>query len=383
MKELKALRERVDELEDHQAKLTERVGSRAIVQPYTAKAFDFGGQVSSLFTHMSGNGGSATGHLVTLAELYLKAQVNDEWSVFATPGFFTFNGGLLDNPATPFNSSDPTFTAGDVSTSRTFLSRVYGQWKPSDLFQLQGGIVGSPHGTTNREYFIPSRMIAQSSLHTRLFLTNQLYPQLVEGLKATGKFAVGDNDSVDYDAYFGAEPDSATDGIGGGRLGYLFGKLGLSIAANYGIGTRQGSSTPATNFGALQSPFSSSFNTKRDYRFGGLDLDWRKGAFLMKTEGYYSQEAGFGDQIAASTEWAWFALDAFGLTYRFDYYDSGSDLNVFALAVRPRGISTEHVIGLCYNPDPAVRLRLDLHHNNLPNTSNSVDFINLSWSISF
>lgn len=383
LKELKALRERVDELEEHQSKLSERVGSRAIVQPYTAKAFDFGGQVSSLFTYMSGDGGATAGHLVTLAELYLKAQINDEWSLFAAPGFYTFNGGLLDNPATPANASDPTLIRDDVTQSRTFLSRIYGQWKPNDAFQVQGGIIGSPHGTTNREYFIPSRMIAQANLHTRLFLSNQLYPQLIEGLRASGKITVGSDDWVDYDVYYGTEPDSSSDGIGGARLAYVFGKQGLTVAANYGSGTRQGSATPATNFGALQSPFPNTFNSTRDYRLAGVDIDWRKGAFMMKSEGYYSMEAGFADQIAASSEWTWFAVDALGLTYRFDYYDSGSDLNVFALAVTPRGIATEHVVGLCYNPDPSVRLRLDMHHINLPNTGDAVQFVNFSWSISF
>ena len=383
LKELKALRERVDELEDQQSKLSERVGSRAIVQPYTAKSFDFGGQTSSLFTYMSGESDHAAGHLVTLAELYLKAQVNDEWSLFVAPGFYTFNGGLLDNPVTVGNASDPAFTSDDITQSRLFLSRAYGQWKPGDRFQLQGGVIGSPHGTTNREYFIPARMIAQGSLHTRLFLSNQLYPQLIEGLRASGKLTVGTDDWVDYDVYVGAEPDSANDGVGGARLAYMLGKLGLSVAANYGLGTRTGAAIPATNFGALQSPFPNYVNGTRDYHFAGVDVDWRKGSFMMKSEAYYSGEEGFGDQKAASTEWTWFALDTFGLTYRFDYYDAGSDLNVFAAAVLPRGICTEHVIGLCYNPDPAVRLRLDLHHNNLPRTGDAVQFANFSWSISF
>ena len=84
-----------------------------------------------------------------------------------------------------------------------------------------------------------------------------------------------------------------------------------------------------------------------------------------------------------SAETTWFVTPEWGVSYRFDYYDAGSDLNVFVASVRPRGTSTEHVIGCAYNPHPSVRFRLDFHHNNLPNTSDTVDYVNLSWSFSF
>ena len=247
-KELKALKARVDEIEDQQSKISERVGDRAIVQAYTARSLDFGGHMSSLFTYMHGDGGSATGHMVTLLELFLRAQIDDHWSLFATPGFYTFNGALLDNPATVSIPGDPTFTPDDSAQAKTFLSRVYGQWKLGDSLQVQGGIVGTPHGTTNREYFIPSRTIAEASLHTRYFMGNQLYPQVVEGVRASGKYTLGDTGNwLDYDAYVGVQSDSPADALYGARLGHVFGDLGLTIAANVGAGTRAGSLTPTTN----------------------------------------------------------------------------------------------------------------------------------------
>ena len=66
------------------------------------------------------------------------------------------------------------------------------------------------------------------------------------------------------------------------------------MAANFGQGTRAGSTTPTMNFGVLQSPFPQSFNLTRGYQFGGVDVDWRTGDFMFKGEAYYSGEDGIG-----------------------------------------------------------------------------------------
>ncbi|HEB53647.1 MAG TPA: hypothetical protein ENI87_10385 [bacterium] len=377
--------ERLDEIEDTQAETAEKVGGRAVVQAFNAAQLDIGGHVSSLFTHMEGERGTDTGHVVSLIELFVKAKIDDEWSLFAAPGFYTFNGALLDNPATPTVAGDPTFTADTAAVENLFVSRIYGEWRPSDLLQVQAGVVGSPHGPSNREYFIPSRNIAQANLHNRVFLANQLYPQNLRGVKSSGKYMIGDTDWIDYDAYIGVSGTAAGDSLGGARLGYTFGDSGLSIALNYGRGTRTGSATPSTNFPALQSPFLSTRNMTRDYSFGGLDVDWRQGPYVFKGEAYYSGEKNMRDQKAFSGEFTYFVTPAWGLTYRYDYYSAGSDLNVLlpTPAVVPLGFSTEHVVGISYNPSPSVRLRLDIHHNNLPNTSDTVDYVNVSWSLSF
>lgn len=387
-KELKELRERLDELEDQQVKTSEKLGSRALAQAYSALSLDVGGHVTSVFSYIDGEADTEIGHQVSLIELYLKAKLDEQWSLFATPGFYTFNGALLDNPATPTTAGDPSFIRDEIATSDTFLSRILAEWKYSDALTVQGGVVGSPHGITNREYFIPSRAVAAGNLHTRLFLSNQLYPQLLEGLKVSGKLPVG-GDTVEYDVYYGTEPDSASDAVYGARLAYVMSDLGLTVAGNYGRGTRETLPTAPvnltlTNFGALQSPYSGQFNLGRDYEFGGLDLDLRSGDLMMRTELYYSREDGFLDQKAASTEWTWWlGQGKWGVTYRFDYYERGSDLNVFAASVQSLNWVTEHVVGLNFNPNNSVRLRLDLHHMNLPNTDDTVDFVNFSWSASF
>lgn len=384
-KELKELRERIDEIEEMQFENSERLGDRALVQAFSARSFDLGGHVTSLFTAMDGEASTAAGHLVSLVELFVKAELDDDWSLFASPGFYTFNGGLLDSPLTPTTAGDPTFTADTAATENLFVSRIYGEWKPSDGFRVQGGIVGSPHGTTNREYFIPARTIAANPMSSRVFLANQLFPQNLRGLKASGKLTVGESDWVEYDVYYGGQTDIAGGGddpIYGGRAGYTFGDLGLTVAANVGRGTRQGAATPATNAAVLQSPFTASYFTTRDYEFAGLDVDWRKGAFIFKGEAYVSSESGLADQRALSAETTYFVHPQWGVSYRYDFYDAGGDILPIPLRV-DLGHATEHVIGIAYNPHPSVRLRLDLHHTSLPNTPNEVQFVNLSWSLSF
>lgn len=389
-KALADMKERVDELEDQQAKLLEQVGGRAVLQAYTARNLDFGGHVSSLFSYMHGDEGNRSGHVVSLLELYLKAHLDDNWSVFATPGFYLFNGALLNDPAT-VTMSDPSFISDESADARIFLSRLEAQWRNGDALQVTGGVIGSPHGTTNREYFIPARTIAQGSLHTRMFLNNALYPQQIAGVRASGKQAVTGSDRIEYDVYFGAQDDSPDHPVGGARIAYEFADIGLSVAANYGRGRRPGlgGADLLTNVPLLQSPFPAEFNGTRDYEFGGLDVYWRLGDFISKSELYYSGEDGYRDQRALSTEWTWFASPKLGLSYRFDYYDRGSDQIVVAIsptiATMPfdLGHATEHVFGICYDPRPSVRLRLDLHHLSMPKSDDVVDYLNLSWSLSF
>lgn len=388
---LRELRERVDELEEQQARTYERVGGRAVAQAYTADSLDFGGHVTSLFTSMRGEAGTETGHVVSLLELFLHAKLDESWSLFATPGFYVFHGPLLDDPTTPSVAGDPAFLPQSNGEASTILSRLYGQWRDGDAIRVQGGIVGSPHGTTNREYFIPARTIGQGSLHTRVFQENQLYPQQLDGICVSGKLPLGSGvGRLEYDVYFGTEGNSPDDPIGGGRLAYVFGDIGLTVAANYGRGTRE-QLAPAdalANVGILQSPFPASFNGGRDYEFVGVDIDWRLGDFICKTEAYVSAEDGYADQRALSTEWTWFAAPEIGLSYRFDYYDPGADQRIvsvapFATVSLPLGHATEHAIGVCFDPQPSVRLRLDLHHLLLPDTDDTIDFLNLSWSVSF
>jgi len=380
--EIAEIRQRLDELEEQQLRFADRIGSRPLVQSYTGRSLDLGGHVSSLFTHMDGVDGNTAGHVVSILELYIKAQIDDQWSLFATPGIYLFNYGLLDDPGTPA-AWDPLLVSGDAASVNTFVARLLGEWRQGDALVIQGGMVGTPHGPANREYFIPARQIAQANLHTRYFLGNQLYPQQVVGGKVSGRFDLGEErPRLEYDVYFGTEAEQPDDGIGGARLAVHFAQSGLTLAANYGRGTRA-AADPTTNFGALQAPFPGSRFGTRDYEFVGLDCEWRQGDFIHKTEAYLSRERGFADQRAFSTETSWFFHPRWAVSYRFDYYDPGSDWNPLVSAIREQGHATEHVLGLCFLPSDSVRLRLDAHHLRLPRSDDNLNYCNLSWSISF
>jgi hypothetical protein len=389
---LQQLTQRIDELEEQQLKTADRVGGRAMFQAYTANSVDLGGHVTSVFTAMSGEGSTEVGHLVTLLELYLKARIDDHWSLFAAPAFYTFNGGLTDDPVTTTIVGDPVFTASETTLTDVFLSRAQAEYGFDDRLQLQAGLIGTPHGTTIREYYIPSRFVVAGNLHTRYFLGNQVFPQQLFGARASGKAALGDAQRLEYDAYFGSEDDSPADGIGGARLAFVTGANDVSIAANWGRGTREGfPPAPLTdpfplytaNVPFLQAPFPAQFNLTRDYEFAGIDVEWRTGPLLLRTEAYYSAERDVADQRAFSQEVNWFVADDVTLTYRFDYHDAGADLDPFGTAVRPLGHATEHVAGVCWSPNAGVRLRLDVHHQLLPNSDETVQFVNVSWSLSF
>lgn len=381
--ELTELRQRLEELEEQQVRILERIGSRPLAQSYSGRSLDLGGHVSSLFTHMDGVDGNTTGHVVSIFELYVKAQIDDQWSLFATPGVYLFNYGLLDDPATPA-AWDPRLEPGDNSSVDTYVARLLAEWRHRDELTVQAGMVGTPHGPANREYFIPARQIAQANLHTRYFLGNQLYPQQLLGGKLSGKLGFGDEQlRWEYDLYFGTEAEQPDDGIGGARLAMHFAGQGLTLAGNYGRGTRAATASPDTNFGALQAPFPGSRFATRDYEFFGIDVEWRQGDFLHRTEAYHSREQGFAAQRAFSSETSWFCHAQWALSYRFDYYDPGSDWNPLLSAVLDQGQATEHVFGICFLPTDSVRLRLDTHHLRLPRSDDSLNYWNLSWSISF
>ena len=93
----------------------------------------------------------------------------------------------------------------------------------------------------------------------------------------------------------------------------------------------------------------------------------------MRTELYYSNEEGQQDRKAFSQEQTFFIAPEVGLSYRFDYFDIGQGL----------GHSTEHAFGISYDPNPSVRLRLDAHHQLLPNSPDVFNFLNFSFSVSF
>ena len=376
---IQELQERIDELEELALETDERVGSRALWSAFGAKSVDLGGHVTSVFTHLEGDDASETGHFTTFLELFFKIQLDEKWSVFMAPGFLVDNFPNQTNPRVPAISNDNP-------TSSVFLARAYLEYQQSEAFGVQVGLIGTPHGIVNREYFVPSRLVGQGPLHVRQFLTNQLYAQLFTGAKASGRLNLDDkaNRAFIYDAYVGVETVNPNEVFTGGRAGYRIEDLGLEVAFNYSHGTRQTfAELNPTLIGlfplgvnALQSPFPSQPPTRGSYDVFGFDIDWRKNQWVSKIELYATAEENAQDKRVMSYQLSYFWTPQIATTYRFDYFDFGYNL----------GVAREHLVSLMYSPIEAVRFRLDAHRQQLPNVGPGADdltFVNLSMSASF
>lgn len=370
----KELLERIEELEAITADLEHKQSSTGPVHTFSAERISLGGHLTSVFTHIRAEDGNETGHAVTLAELFLTAEITDRLSVFVTPGFTHLT------PPAYINNRHPNLNASD-SLSDVLLARAYGEFRYHPLLNVQAGIIGTPHGITNREYFIPSRRLTSSNLHTRIFLDNMLYAQHLVGVKLSGQRLLGEHGtrSLGYDLYLGSEHADPNGSEWGLHVSHRWNDLGLSLAANYGHGGREsfsdlnGGLPTAFNVPILSSPFPGVSNVRNSYDFAGLDLDWRGERASLRLEAYRSWEEGQEDRKAFSVMPGFQLRDDTGLSYRFDYFAAGQGL----------GIATEHSLGIYYDYRPQARLRLDLAHQELPNSADAVDYLVLSFSLSF
>lgn len=376
--EIQELRDRITDLEDLVLETDEKVGSRALWNAYSdVDNVDLGGHLLSSFTHMDGDQGSETGHYITLLELFVKVKFDDNWSLFASPGFFNVTVANQTNQANPTLSPNNT----GLIVARSFL-----EYKDGEKFSVQAGVIGTPHGVTNREYFLPSRLILNGPSHVRTFLSNQLYALNMFGARAAGRINLEEDASraFIYDAYLGTATDNPNELLFGGRAGYRLEELGLEIALNYSHGTR---GTFAENnpmlaaFGAMnpivaQSPFPSAHPFRASYDVFGVDIDWRKDANFAKVEVYTTEEENFQDKDAVSFRVGRFWTPQFATTIGWDYFDYGYNL----------GVSRETTLGLMVEPIENIRIRLDSIYQQLPNVGPGIDdlaIFNLSFTAAF
>ncbi|MGR3220673.1 MAG: hypothetical protein ACUZ8H_12790, partial [Candidatus Anammoxibacter sp.] len=89
--------------------------------------------------------------------------------------------------------------------------------------------------------------------------------------------------------------------------------------------------------------------TTNDYNTVGLDLLYDKGRILWKNEVYVSLENEAPDRVTFYTQPSFRITDKWIGYYRYDYLDPGQGLPV----------STEHLVGLNYLPNPLVRIRAE------------------------
>jgi hypothetical protein len=214
---------------------------------------------------------------------------------------------------------------------------------------------------------------------TRLLTDNLLYPQILVGASVSGRVSDGGKDALQYDVYVGAETVDPGSPEAGARIGYEFGDSGLVLAVDYGHGRRPSFTQvtglpPSFNvpFGG-QYPWPTYSDVRHTYDFSGIDCDWHKGAWLLQSEAYYSAEQGMQDKIGVYVQPTFYFSPKWAISYRYDYFDPGEN----------RGYGTENVVTLLHDYDKNVRLRLDLHHLELPHSPSAADFVNFSFSTSF
>lgn len=375
--------ERIDELEEMLFDLDSRTGSRPPFLSFSGLSADLGGHVSTFSSFANGDASSVQNMSALFFELYVKAQIAEDWSLFATPGIYWYTDLQFadgQNPDSPLNGQD-TIT----------MQRAYGEYHPSDGVNFKFGRWGTGHGVITREYFVPTRLVAMAPMMVRVFGVDTLYPQKLDGLKFGGSRALGDK-TLEYSAYVGADTFDTKEFAVGGRAALVFDELGLSLAGNLGHGHRTGAGdlapppsmggpppgTPPVffNFPAFWSPFPAASDATNDYTFYGVDLDYRRGDWVVKAEYYRSSEEGQPeDREGYYVQPAYFLTPEWGVIGRYDYFDFGGG----------RGDATELVGGVVYDPHPNVRFRVSAHQLDLPktNTAQDVLFGTLSATFSF
>ncbi len=365
--------DRLDELEDLVFDLDTRLGSRPAWLSYSGTEVDLGGHLSTAGTHAKGENSNSTAGSFAFLELYLKARVGEDFSVFGTPGFFW---------VTPLNLNDaanPTITSTTDLSDITF-QRAYGEWHPSDKVNLKVGRFGTGHGVIASEYFVPTKTILLPPMMVRVFGENSLYPQKLDGVRFSGQQSLDGGKRLEYGLYVGVDALDTEEFFSGTRLGIVFEEQGLSVAANAGHGDRT-SFTEVTGFPAMFNPanwwsaFPQLSSDGGAYDFYGVDFDFNKGQWRVKSEFYASSEDdGVMDREGWYLQPQYFLNSEWTVAARIDSFDAGTV-----------GEADEIVLGINYNPDPNVRFRLDYAMQDLPAAANAddVDMLLLSASFSF
>lgn len=372
-KELEELRERVTDLEDTSDEVDEKLGSRALAKAFSAMELSVGGHIVNVFPFYDGEDSSTGGHYAMFTELFIRAQVADNWSLMATPGFYAASTTSQADPNNPSITKSLGSPTHGVLTTRAYL-----EYSDSDELRVRAGVFGTPHGVINRLYFIPSRLMMQTPMMERPFTANQVYAQYLAGVSAGGKLRVGEaGDRFEYDAYVGVETDDPADQEIGGRVAYHSEALSTTFSLNAGGGRRPDFTSvtgrPSSFNVAVANPFPVYSNSRNRYLFYGIETETNLEKAVIKTQLYKSSEEDLQDKIGGFAQGTYFVTPTVGLTYRFDYYNAGHN----------RGIAREHGFGLVWDVASNVRFQLQGFHQQQPVLDADLNYILAGFSVAF
>lgn len=314
--------ERVDEIEEAVFDVSERIGSREVINAFEGMSVDIGGFLHSTYTTADGEDGSAHSYNRNVFELLVRADFNKNWSAFIAQAFIRESDINFDDPG---QRRDPSFR----QLSKTPQVIAWSNYKYNDALNVQFGRFITPHGIINIEHFPAILLDTEQPLFLRPFGGQTLFPNFVSGAQIHGKKFTGSGDSLNYNFYVAEFAGNNEDLIAGGRLAYTIDKLGVTIGVNASNGDR-------------------SVGTSSEYEMFGADLLIDKGKLLWKTEYFSTNEDAGRDREAYYTQPAWRLSDRWTVFYRYDFLDNG------ALS----GDQTENMFGVNYTPQTNIRLRL-------------------------
>ncbi len=216
-----------------------------------------------------------------------------------------------------------------------------------DRLTVRAGRFATPLGTMNRRVFLPSRTAIVRPQMVRPAGGQTLFPTFLNGVRLRGKAFLGHDpaDRLRVHAYFGLRGWDS-DWNGGTRVEYRLGKTGLRIAANGSVGHRVAeTSRPPEPTGLSVAP-EESLQTN-DYQTVGVDAVLDRGRLLWRTGVFKSFEADAPDREGLYTQPTWRFSREWRAFYRFDLLDAGQGLTR----------STEHAVGVLFQPVPVLQLR--------------------------
>ena len=350
---LREVEERLEGLEDTVMSVDERVGSRSVVRGFDAMEIDLGGFVDMAATSVIGEDNTATSFNRQVFELLIKAKLDKSWDLFIAQAFVRATGADFSN------RKSPTFR--DINSPvATDTVLAWANYKHSDLLNVRAGRFVTPHGIINIEHFPAILLDPEQPQFLRPFPGQTIFPNFTDGIQVHGREFVGEQgqDRFQYDLYAGQFAGNSSEWNYGGRAGYTFGGLGLTLGANAAYGHRASGSNTA-------------------YTLLGADVLVDKGPILWKSEFFTTEEQSGKDRLAFYTQPAYRINDKLTAFYRYDFLDAGQGT----------GDTTEHAFGLSFKPSPNVHLRSIYTHKSfdagggLPEAD--ADIVQISTTYSF
>lgn len=314
--------DRVDEIEEAVFDVSERIGSREVINAFEGMSVDIGGFLHSTFTTADGEDSSAQSYNRNVFELLVRADFNKNWSAFIAQAFIRESDVNFDDPG---QRRDPSFR----QVSKTPQVIAWSNYKYNDALNVQFGRFITPHGIINIEHFPAILLDTEQPLFLRPFGGQTIFPNFVSGAQIHGKKFTDSGDSLHYNFYVAEFAGNNDDLIAGGRAAYTFDKLGVTIGVNASNGDR-------------------SVGTSSEYEMLGVDVLIDKGKLLWKTEYFSTDEDSGRDREAYYTQPAWRISDRWTAFYRYDFLDNGAG----------SGDQTENMLGVNYTPQANIRLRL-------------------------